>query len=103
MPASLGYSEEMMEKVLDFPSQLLSATEFINRQKSRLDLIGAENNISRVILLGMGGSGIVGDFVRVLLRKSPVSVHVFKSSIPPRFALEEKSLIIAVTYSGKTS
>jgi glucose/mannose-6-phosphate isomerase len=50
----------------------------------------------------MGGSGIAGDFARVLLRNSNVPVHVYKSSVPPQF-ITDNTLIIAITYSGKTN
>src|SRR5437764_15005403 len=95
----------MMKRVLDFPIQLIGTSKFIENQTSKLSTINVNSgNISRVVLVGMGGSGIIGDFIRVLLRKSKVSVHICKSSIAPRFALEdEKSLIIAITYSGKTA
>ncbi|MGI0037134.1 MAG: bifunctional phosphoglucose/phosphomannose isomerase, partial [Nitrososphaera sp.] len=46
-------------------------------------------------------SGVVGDFVKVLLRNSPVPVHVQKNSILPAFVNSE-TLVISITYSGQT-
>ena len=93
-----------MQRVIDFPSQLLKTQEAIKRQQSKLELIDRDpKKISRVVLLGIGGSGIIGDFVRILLRKSSVSVHVCKNSVAPHYAMDGRSLVIAVTYSGKTA
>jgi glucose/mannose-6-phosphate isomerase len=57
--------------------------------------------ISSVVILGMGGSGIAGDFARVLLRNSKVPIHVCKTSVPPQF-ITRSTLVVAITYSGNT-
>jgi glucose/mannose-6-phosphate isomerase len=58
--------------------------------------------ISNIVILGMGGSGIVGDYVRVLMRNSPLPVHVHKGPLPPKY-VDRDTLVIAVTFSGKTT
>ncbi len=59
--------------------------------------------IERLIFLGMGGSGIVGDIIRDMLAAPyTIPVHIFKDySIPikPR----KDDLVIAVSYSGGTT
>ncbi len=92
----LEEKSSMLQKVIGFPAQVAEAYRLTK------DLIFPySNNISNISVLGMGGSGIVGDFLRVLLRNSSVPVYVNKHPLPPRF-LNEDSLVFAITYSGKT-
>lgn len=85
----------MLESVLAFPKQVNHA--FTLAKSLPLDY----DNISDIVVLGMGGSGIIGDYLRVLLRNSSLPFHVNKHSIPPR-SIGKNSLVIAITYSGKT-
>lgn len=87
----------MLEKVISFQTQVAEAFALAKD----LVLPSSYSNISSILVLGMGGSGIVGDFLRVLLRNSSVPVYVSKHLFPPRF-VNEKTLVFAVTYSGKT-
>lgn len=89
----------MLQKVIEFPSQLSLALELARASKVSLSSISGK--ISSVVLVGMGASGVVGDFVKVLLRNSPVPVHVQKNSTLPAFVNAE-TLVISITYSGKT-
>ena len=89
----------MLQKVLYFPNQVAEAYSSLSNQKELPREF--KKKFSSIVLLGMGGSGIVSDFVRVLLRNSPIPVHVCKNSSPPKF-VNEQTLVIAVTYSGKT-
>lgn len=88
----------MLQKVIEFPSQLKMALELVRANKS---LNGHSGRISNIVVVGMGASGVVGDFVKVLLRNVPVPVHVHKNYRLPAFVNSE-SLVILVTYSGKT-
>jgi glucose/mannose-6-phosphate isomerase len=85
----------MLESVLAFPSQVNHA--FTKAKSLDVDYGG----ISDIVFLGMGGSGIVGDYLRVLLRNSSVPFHVNKHSVPPK-SVGKNTLVLAVTYSGKT-
>jgi glucose/mannose-6-phosphate isomerase len=49
----------------------------------------------------MGGSGVSGDFIRIILRNSNIPVYVCKDSVAPHY-VDAKSLVIAASYSGKT-
>ncbi len=90
---------QMIEKVVDFPSQLsLTSDSLRTGDKLTADLAG---KISNIVILGMGASGVVGDFVKVLLRNSAIPVYVQKSSRLPSF-VSSKTLVIAISYSGKT-
>jgi glucose/mannose-6-phosphate isomerase len=59
-------------------------------------------DIDRIVVLGMGGSAIAGDFWRVLLqRESSVPVfNVRQYELPP--FVNERTLVIASSYSGNT-
>ena len=89
----------MLQKVIEFPSQMKSALELVRANKSFAN--GHSGKISSVVVVGMGASGVVGDFVKVLMRNAPIPVHVHKNSGLPAFVNSE-SLVILVTYSGKT-
>ncbi|MGH9921872.1 MAG: SIS domain-containing protein, partial [Nitrososphaerales archaeon] len=89
------HKTEMLESVLAFPSQVNHA--FTLAKSLTIDY----DKISDIVVLGMGGSGIVGDYLRVLLRNSSIPFHVNKHSVPPK-SINKNSLVMAVTYSGKT-
>jgi len=55
-----------------------------------------------VVVVGMGGSGVVGDYLQVLSSKrGSLPVYVVKSHVLPHF-LDSHSLVLAVSYSGNT-
>jgi glucose/mannose-6-phosphate isomerase len=85
-----------LQRVVDFPSQLSFVLQSLESEK-----ISGTEKIPNIVLMGMGGSGIVGDFVKVLLRTSRIPIFVRKRGSLPSFVSAE-SLIILVTYSGKT-
>lgn len=58
--------------------------------------------VSSVLVLGMGGSGLVGDFLAVTAGPfMPLPVVVAKNYEPP-FYVSEKTLVFAVSFSGET-
>jgi glucose/mannose-6-phosphate isomerase len=89
----------MLQKVIEFPSQLRMALELVRANKSLLNNISGK--VSNIVVVGMGASGVVGDFLKVLLRDLAIPIHVHKNSSLPSFVNSE-SLVISVTYSGKT-
>ncbi|HJS81495.1 MAG TPA: bifunctional phosphoglucose/phosphomannose isomerase [Nitrososphaera sp.] len=89
----------MLQKVIDFPSQLARALE--HSRASKLSLSSISGKIANIVIVGMGASGVVGDFVKVLLRNSPIPVHVQKNFTLPAFVNSE-TLVVSITYSGKT-
>lgn len=59
-------------------------------------------SFDNIVVLGMGGSGIVGDFIRVLgSRRSSTPIWVVKDFTIPRW-VNSRTLLIAVSYSGNT-
>ncbi|MCS7140691.1 MAG: SIS domain-containing protein [Candidatus Nitrosocaldus sp.] len=83
--------EYMLGKVADLPSQLLQSL-------SLKDSIPAFDGVEDVVVIGMGGSGIVGDFISTVVRDR--YVRVVKSSDMPR--VDASTMVIAITYSGST-
>jgi glucose/mannose-6-phosphate isomerase len=58
---------------------------------------------SRIVYLGMGGSGIAGDALKALAATSAnVPVEVVKDYTLPAFASGSETLVIACSYSGNT-
>lgn len=55
-----------------------------------------------VVVAGMGGSGIVGDYLQALsMTSGTIPVYVVKSHTVPGF-IDESTLFIAISYSGNT-
>ena len=58
--------------------------------------------ITSVLVLGMGGSGLVGDFVAVTAGPfMSVPVVVVKNYVPPSY-VDRRTLVLAVSFSGET-
>jgi glucose/mannose-6-phosphate isomerase len=56
----------------------------------------------RIVILGLGGSGIAGDYFRALLaRESAVPVFNVRGYELPPF-VDERTLVIASSFSGET-
>jgi glucose/mannose-6-phosphate isomerase len=89
----------MLQKVIELPSQISKAHNHLRSNSPSVS--GISGKISNIIIAGMGASGVIGDFVKVLMRNAAVPVHVQKSPVLPSFANSE-TLVISITYSGKT-
>ncbi len=91
-------SSGMLSHLHEFPEQCQQAWERI----MRFNLPPEYKKTERVIILGMGGSAIGGDFVRRLaLAESKAPVWVQRDySLPP--FIDENTLVIASSYSGNT-
>lgn len=79
----------------DYPQHFVSGLQLAKNFK-----INGGDDISRIILCGMGGSALPGDFVNDYL-DSEVSIEINRDYNLPSF-LDTKTLIIAVSYSGNT-
>ena len=92
----MGFDDFGMMSVLeDFPKQCRQALEL-----PRGMFVSAEG-IKNIVILGMGGSAIGGDLIRMIMQESKVPVHVVRDYSLPGF-VDEHSLVFAVSYSGKT-
>lgn len=89
---------KMLPKILDFPNQLEKAWTTLWIKDLDID----PNSFDRVIVCGMGGSGIAGGLIRdFALGSSPKSIDVWQDYRLPNW-VNEKSLVIIVSYSGET-
>jgi glucose/mannose-6-phosphate isomerase len=88
----------MLEHLHGFPEQCRRAWEKVLKFDVPLDYAG----ISKVVIVGMGGSAIGGDFARRLaLAESRVPVWVHRDYGLPAF-VDGSTLVIASSYSGNT-
>jgi glucose/mannose-6-phosphate isomerase len=87
----------MFDLAAGFPEQLAKAAEVA----AKIDPPSPES-IENIFILGMGGSGIVGNIVEALMAgRCGLPIVVVKDYRSPG-CLGEHSLVIAVSYSGNT-
>ncbi len=86
----------MKDLVNSFPEQLEKGLEIAERA-----VVSESNNISNVVITGLGGSGIGGTILTELLDECRVPVLVNKSYFLPSF-VNQDSLVIVSSYSGNT-
>ncbi|MGI8795575.1 MAG: bifunctional phosphoglucose/phosphomannose isomerase [Acidimicrobiia bacterium] len=94
-------SLRFVEAVGGLPEQLTAAHE---EAASTIDVsgLGAADDITNIVVLGMGGSGIAGDVLAAVGSGGlPVPVTVLKQYRTPRF-VGPNTLAFAVSYSGDT-
>jgi len=89
----------MIDRILSCPEQLGRSEQLV----SRLDLRPGEyDSIENILVTGMGGSGIPGDFLSVVLGPAlPVPLLVNKDYCLPKF-VGPRTLVLAISYSGTT-
>lgn len=62
------------------------------------------SKVSKIVVTGMGGSGIVGDILASLAPQySDIAVYVFKDFYIPKTFLSRDAMVLAISYSGNTS
>lgn len=88
--------QKMLPKILDLPSQLEKAwtTYWIKE-------IPLPQDFNRVLICGMGGSGIAGELSAELFASSNTPITSWHDYNLPAWA-DEKTFVIAVSYSGDT-
>ncbi len=98
MTGSRTDSLRMFEATFGLPEQLESAAKIAEQAEG----LPAHDGIENVVIVGMGGSGMVGDVLQATA--SPfmaVPLHTVKSYGLPAF-VGEGSLVIAISFSGNT-
>jgi len=92
------YREENYRKAFELVDGYIDA--FMDGLRSGRSVKAEEIDVKRVLLLGMGGSGIVCDVAAEILSSKGIAGQVSKEyTAPPG----EWDLIIAISYSGNTS
>lgn len=87
--------QKMLEKINDLPNQLEKAwTSFWIKDVPKFEF-------DRIVICGMGGSGIAGALAQDLLRSSKISIDTWADYGLPGW-VTDKTLVIAVSYSGDT-
>jgi glucose/mannose-6-phosphate isomerase len=90
--------EDMRAKIEGFPAQLRAGAAIAAPAIRRLE----PQRPRAFVLIGMGGSAIAGDLVRVLAdREGAVPVHVVRHYEPPSWITPEDFLLFS-SYSGET-
>ncbi|MEO0086768.1 MAG: bifunctional phosphoglucose/phosphomannose isomerase [candidate division WOR-3 bacterium] len=93
----------MFDLIYHFPEQLEESLALTNQAlKERKDFLDKINDIEKIVVVGMGGSGIAGDIVFSLtysFLKSPILV--IKDYYLPFFC-NKKTLYFVISYSGET-
>ncbi|MEK7247078.1 MAG: SIS domain-containing protein, partial [Chloroflexota bacterium] len=88
----------MLESVRSLPEQCRFAWDMARGLK----LPGAYRSIDRIVIFGMGGSAISGDFFRAILsRECAVPVFNVRAYDMPPY-VDERTLVIASSFSGDT-
>ena len=90
--------DNMFDAIWKFPNNLSDAIELGNN----INLINDYNNISNIVIAGMGGSAIGGDVVSIL-EKSNINCPFFicRGYELPNW-VNERTLVICSSYSGNT-
>lgn len=92
-------SQKMLDIIHNLPNECREA--HILSKKMDISGVNAEN-ITNVVVLGMGGSAIAGELIRTLLKNElPVPIIINKDYDIPYF-VNENSLVIVISYSGNT-
>jgi glucose/mannose-6-phosphate isomerase len=90
--------QEMRTKIEGFPAQLRAGAGIAAEAVAKIE----PQRPRAFVLLGMGGSAIAGDLLRILAdREGPVPVHVVRHYEPPAWIAPEDFLLFS-SYSGET-
>lgn len=88
----------LRQVILDYPNQLLLGKDFVKNIKLNL-----KKSPSNLIICGMGGSALPGDFLAAYLQEKGIKIPVYISlnyTLPAQ--TDENSLIFISSYSGNT-
>jgi glucose/mannose-6-phosphate isomerase len=90
--------EGMLARIRDLPHQCRAAWN----EAQNLKLPDDYREIDTVVILGMGGSAIAGDFLRSLVAlESPIPIFSHRNYELP-LLVDDRTLLIASSYSGNT-
>jgi glucose/mannose-6-phosphate isomerase len=91
-------TRDMLSNIADLPNQIKKGWDDINRMALPSYLV----TCNRIIICGMGGSGISGDLIRsVVLEDSKIPIYIHRDYSIPIFT-DHKTLVIADSFSGST-
>jgi glucose/mannose-6-phosphate isomerase len=87
-------SQNMLKSIKDFPIQ---CREALSLPKG----ISVGEDVSNIVVVGMGGSAIGGDLLKTYLRDLKIPITVIRDYKVPNF-VNESTLVFAISYSGNT-
>ena len=88
----------MKDAIKSFPNQIRESFEIMKNWSS----INEYDEIQKILVIGMGGSAIGGDLVKVIVQNNcSIPIIINRSYSIPEW-VDDKTLIIASSYSGNT-
>ena len=88
----------MKDAIKSFPNQIRESFEIMQNWS----LINEYDEIQMILVLGMGGSAIGGDLVKVIVQNNcSIPIIINRSYSIPEW-VDDKTLILASSYSGNT-
>jgi len=87
-------AEDMKSVIENFPNMCREGFRFG-------DKVEIKEKVYRIVVTGMGGSGISGDILKSCLHEESINVHVCKDYKLFDF-VDKKTLVFVVSYSGNT-
>lgn len=88
----------MLDATATLPEQILGALE----RTENVDGLPAPGGLSNILVIGMGGSGVVGDILTVTAGPFiSLPIVVVKNYEPPSY-VSDNTLVLAVSFSGNT-
>ena len=91
----------MFAATASMPEQIAAGVDAV-AEAAAADRIPEPDAITSVLVLGMGGSGLVGDFLAVTAGPfMSLPVVVVKNYVPPSY-VDRRTLVLAVSFSGDT-
>jgi glucose/mannose-6-phosphate isomerase len=89
---------KMLEILEEFPKQMEEGIRIGGKIDFGIDL----KKMDKIVIAGMGGSGIIGDMIQALAKNSsPMPIFINRDYRLPRF-VDERTLVIVLSYSGNT-
>ena len=88
-------SQNYIKDLEDFPYQIVDAYDSAASSKP------AEKAYDKIVVCGMGGSGIPGDILKIFIKKSKIPVFINKNYTLPGY-VDKKTLVFTLSYSGNT-
>ena len=99
-------TEKMFEMVYTWPKLIeqIIAQSFTTPSSVKIgkNNLNYKNKINQVVITGMGGSAVSGDYIRTYFENSvDFPILVQRNYTLPKF-VDDHSLIIVISYSGNT-
>jgi len=85
----------------NFREVLLSLASQVEKSAELVKSIQVDQRVTKVAILGMGGSALPGEILKNYLKNDPIPVYVIRDFNVPNY-LDKETLIFIISYSGNT-